>query len=277
MNTGGGGRGLAASHAGAGRFSRLDFEEKAHYPAAQPLEDTWHNMDEQGCLRAADDQFQRGLYEAALIHYSRALRFNQELDAAWVGQVRCLICLGEYREAVTWADRAMERFPNSADLLAGKGLALALSGDVVKGMEYSDGAVEMRSPSAWVWLARGECLLVSRQPEANARRCFFKAMELAPRDWHLELRVGMAYNDARLHTQALRPLLAAVRVAEDNPLALLQLGRAQEGAGNLSAAVGYYQRALAVRSDYPEARDALCRVQGAGPLSRLWRRFRRAA
>src|SRR3954447_2385178 len=146
-----------------GRFARLDF---AAQPAVvEPLGDEWPDLDEQGCMAAGEDQFQRGLYEAALIQYSRALRFNRDLAGAWLGQVRCLICLAEYREAVTWSSRALERFPASADLLAGKGLALVLSGDVGEGISYLDGAVEKRSPSPWVWLARGEALLAASQPE----------------------------------------------------------------------------------------------------------------
>ena len=37
---------------------------------------------------------------------------------------------------------------------------------------------------------------------ANARRCFLKALELTPKDWHLKLRIGMAYNRAELPAAA---------------------------------------------------------------------------
>lgn len=255
-----------------GRFSKLDFAAQPAAPA--PLEDAWPDLDEQGCLAAGDDQFQRGLYEAALLHYSRTLRFHRDLAAAWLGQVRCLICLGEYREAVIWSDRALERFPLAADLLAGKGLALVLTGDTGEGLAYLDGAVELRSPSAWVWLARGEALLAAREPEANARRCFLKAMELAPRDWHLELRIGMAYNQASLPAAARPPLLAAVRVAGDNPLVLYHLARASEKTGDWRAAIGFYERALAHRPDFPEARAALEQARSPGLLTRVRRWLR---
>ncbi|HEU4752733.1 MAG TPA: hypothetical protein VFU47_06460, partial [Armatimonadota bacterium] len=74
-----------------GRFSRLDFDpDPPPAPDAAPGS-AWADLDEQGCLRAAEDQFDRGLYEAALLFFSRALRFNRDLRAAWAGQVRCLI------------------------------------------------------------------------------------------------------------------------------------------------------------------------------------------
>ena len=177
-----------------GRFSKLDFDAGAKSPSPEEANDPWPNLDEAGCLRAGDEAFDMGLYEAALTAYSRALRFNKGLPAAWLGQARCLICLGEYPEAVTWSTRALEKFFNSPDLLAAKGLALVLGGQPTQGMEFLDGAVGLRSPAAWVWLARGEGLLGAHSPEANASRCFLKAIELAPEDWRLEMRIGMAYN-----------------------------------------------------------------------------------
>lgn len=256
------------------RFSKLDFDSgEPHLKLVGPENDPWPNMDEDGCLKTGDARFATGLYEDALTSYSRALRFNKGLAAAWVGQIRCLLCLGELPEAVTWSDRALERFGENADLLACKGLALVQMGDVAEGTEYLDGAIERRAPSAWVWLARGEALLLTRQPDVNAQRCFLKALELTPDDRHLELRVGMAFNRARLFARARAPLCSAARTLSDNPLLLLHLGLMQEGLGELALAAGFFQRALAVRRDFPQAASGLSRTQGAGSLSRWWRRF----
>ena len=184
-----------------------------------------------------------------------------------------MICLGEYPEAVTWSDRALERFANTPDLLAAKGLALVYLKDG-EGPGYLDGAVEMRWPSAWVWLARGESLLATRQPETNAYRCFLKAIELAPGDWHTTLRIGIAYNRHHLPAKARPHLLAALRTAKDNPLLLYQLGLTHEGLGDYPGAAGYYERALVARPRFPEARDAVYRLNHISPLSRLWRQLR---
>jgi tetratricopeptide (TPR) repeat protein len=178
-----------------GRFSKLDFEHEAR-PVA-PVTDPWPNLDEQQCMREGDEKFELGEYEPALNSTRVRCVLNRDLVEAWVGQIRCLICLGEYPEAVTWSDRSLERFPKSADLLACKGLALVKMGDIAEGIEYSDGAIQRRSPSVWVWLARGQSLLLGGQQPANAQRCFLKAQELAPGDWHCELQVAMAYNSVR--------------------------------------------------------------------------------
>jgi tetratricopeptide (TPR) repeat protein len=256
-----------------GRFANLDFDSRTHRAALPVTDDPWPNLDAQGCLTKGDEHFQVGLYEQALVAYSKALRFNKDLVAAWVGQVRCLICLGEYPEAITWSDRALERFANTPDLLAAKGLALVYLGSS-EGPSYLDGAVEMRWPSAWVWLARGESLLVTRQPETNAHRCFLKAIEYAPDDWHIQMRIGMAYNRHRLPAKARSHLMTALRGAPNNPLLLYQLGWMLEGLGESTAAAGYYERALAVRPNFTEASDALKQARCFNPLFRLWRRMK---
>src|SRR3569833_2929745 len=193
------------------------------------------------------------------------------MAAAWVGQIRCLIVTGDYGEAVTWSDRALERFANTPDLLATKGLALTHLGDP-SGPSYLDTAVTMRAPSAWVWLARGECLLV-RKSKDNAERCFLKALELSNDDWHTELRIGAAYNAAKLYANGRKQLLSAVKQAPENPLALYQLGLMHEGSGENALAEGSFTRALAQRRQYPEARAALDRVQKAGAASKLFTRL----
>ena len=116
-----------------GRFARLDFETEPTGSCPTTAEE-WPDLDADGCLKAAAEQFDYGLYEAALVRYSRALRFDRELAEAWLGQVRSLICLGEHREAVLWSDRGLERFHDSPELLAAKGLALVLSGNARDGI-----------------------------------------------------------------------------------------------------------------------------------------------
>jgi tetratricopeptide (TPR) repeat protein len=134
--------------------------------------------------------------------------------------------------------------------------------------------VELRWPSAWVWLARGECLLATRKPEANANRCFLKAIELAPEDGHTRMRIGMAYSRHRLPAKAREHLMAALRFAPKNPLLLYQLGGALEALGDFQIAAGYYERALAARPGYADAGEALKNLMRAGALTRLWRKMR---
>jgi tetratricopeptide (TPR) repeat protein len=253
------------------RFSKLDFD-KAPAPL-EPHPDRWPDQDEVGCLKAGDENFYRGLYEPALNFYSRALRFNRDSASAWVGQIRSLIEMNELPEAITWSDRAQERFPNQSEVLACKGLALIKMGDEKEGVEYSDGAIQLKAPSAWVWLSRGESLLLAKQPEANARRCFLKALEYSQsaEAWRTELGIGRAYNRTRQYARARAHLQNALRAAPGNELVLYELGLAQEAMGEVQLAVGYFERACHARR-FPEATEALQRAQRANPVSQWWRR-----
>ena len=67
--------------------------------------------DEAYYLAEARAAFENGDFELALRAFCKVLEFNPQNAAAWTGQVRMLIELGEYREAKLWADKALERFP----------------------------------------------------------------------------------------------------------------------------------------------------------------------
>src|SRR5580693_10548602 len=110
--------------------------------------------DEAFYLAEARAAFENGKFEPGLRSYCKVLEFNPKNAAAWTGQVRMLIELGEYREAKLWADKALERFPNEAELLAAKAVALGRSGDLQGGLSFSDAAIEERGDTPYVWLAR---------------------------------------------------------------------------------------------------------------------------
>jgi len=63
---------------------------------------------------------EQGDFEHALRAYARVLEYNSQNPAAWTGQVRMLIELGEFHEAKVWADKALERFAHEPELLAAK-------------------------------------------------------------------------------------------------------------------------------------------------------------
>ena len=77
-------------------------------------------FDQHYYLERANDAFAEDEYERALAFYSRTLQYDIGMEEAWLGQLRCLIELGELPEAVTWSNRALEKFPKSASLLAGE-------------------------------------------------------------------------------------------------------------------------------------------------------------
>ena len=161
------------------RFVNLEFgdehEDQSSGGASPALKGEAHYFHE------AQSAFANGSFESALRHYSKVLEFNPQNAAAWTGQVRMLIELGEYREAKLWADKALEKFPHEPELLAAKAVALGRSGDLQGAMAFSDAAMEERGDTPYLWLARGDVLLTRK--ESRADYCFDKALLLAGHAW----------------------------------------------------------------------------------------------
>ena len=87
------------------RFGNLELgrehEDHSHDSARQPLKGEAHFLAE------AQGAFENGNFESALRLFAKVLEFNPQNPAAWTGQVRMLIELGEFQEARLWADKAL--------------------------------------------------------------------------------------------------------------------------------------------------------------------------
>ncbi len=210
--------------------------------------------------------FENGNFEPALRLYGKVVEFNPQNVAAWSGQVRMLIELGEYGEAKLWADKALERFPNDPELLAAKAVALGRSGDLQGALTFSDISIEEHGDKPYVWLARGDVLLARR--EGRADFCFQKALLLAPRDWFilwLASRIRYYYKQFAL---ALKTLQQAVELNATHFLLWLELGRCQEALGLVASARTSFTQARQLNPQCREAASALVTLSHSGVSSR---------
>lgn len=208
------------------RFVNLEFGDESEYqsnPQTPSLKGEAHYLTE------ATTAFENGNFEPALRLYSKVLEFNPQNVAAWTGQVRMLIELGEYREATLWADKALERFPHEPELLAAKAVALARGGDLKGALVFSDESIAEFGDKPYVWLARGDVMLARKEQRADY--CFEKALMLAPRDWFiawLAARIRQYYEQFAL---ALKLLQQAVEWNASHFLLWLHLGQCQQALG----------------------------------------------
>lgn len=160
------------------RFGNLEFESHED-PQRQEVRARLRN--EEDFLTQAQDAFERGKFELALRMYARVIEFNPHLPAAWTGQVRMLIELGEFEEARVWADKALAFFPDEGELLAAKAVALARLGDHGGALSYSDAAIASELNTPYIWLARGDVLMARKEKRADY--CFERALNLAQKSW----------------------------------------------------------------------------------------------
>jgi tetratricopeptide (TPR) repeat protein len=253
------------------RFGNLEFGESEDQSSdfQKPL-----LKDESFYLKEALTAFQAARFEPGLRFYAKVLEYNPGNAAAWTGQVRMLIELGEYREAKLWADKALERFPHEPELLAAKAVALARSGDLQAAIAFSDASIEERGDTPYIWLARGDVLLAREEHRADF--CFEKAMLLAPRDWFvawLAARIRLFYKQFAL---ALKTFQQAVEWNPAHFRLWLDLGRCQQAMGFDAVARNSFLQARQLAPECTEASLAVVEVSQThlvpGWLRRLFKK-----
>jgi tetratricopeptide (TPR) repeat protein len=253
------------------RFQNLEFDEGArerHEP------ETGAVKDEAFYVAEASGAFERGRFEEGLRAWAKVLEFNPRNATAWTGQVRMLIELGEYREARLWADKALETFPNEAELLAAKAVALARAGDLSGALAFSDAAIEERGDTPYIWLARGDVLLARQEKRADY--CFQKAVAMAPCDWLVHWLASRIYYFYEQFANALKAVQRAVELNTLQASAWLQLGRCQLALGLPGAAHTSFRQAQQLDPESADPEQGLTRAAHAGlgvRLRGLWRRW----
>jgi tetratricopeptide (TPR) repeat protein len=251
-----------------GRFQWLEFDDKCGPKVVAAPDD--QGVDEAVCLERADRLFREESYERALYFYSLALRYQVNLERAWAGQVRCLLAVNEDVEARTWAERGLDRFPGSADLLAARGVALARTRGPTAGIRSSDQALEAHGGTEYVWLSRAEVLLLAGAPEAAAR-CCSKALEVAGSDWYCNYNVGRIFESAGDTARAVTHFAQAAQCDPKQPLPRIRAAECRERMGDVQGAKTDLYRALQLRPGDRDLRRRLQQLDHVGWLRRMWR------
>ena len=249
------------------RFGNLEFESEGELPQRQaaPLKDEEH------FLAQAQEAFERGKFELALRMYARVIEFNPKLPAAWTGQVRMLIELGEFEEARIWADKALDLFPDDGELLAAKAVALARLGDHEGAIAYADSAVESQLNTPYIWLARGDVLLARK--EKRAEYCFERALAVGKNNWFtlwLAARIQAFY---RHFARALKYTQEALSLDAGRAVVWLQAGECQLALGLAPQAKNTFEQARELDPDI-SAREFLARANESTFLDKVAGRWR---
>ena len=240
------------------RFSRLEIESEALTQARpeEALKGESHYFEE------AETFFRQGDYESALRFYAKVLEHNPSRAAAWSGQVRMLIELGEFTEARLWADKALERFPKDPELLAAKAVALSRLGDLRAALAYSDASFEEKGDTAYVWLARGDIMLARKERRADA--CFERARLLSRKDWFVEWLISRVYFYYRHFAAALASVQSVLCTEAGLAQIWIHVGLCQQELGMTAVALASYQRACEIEPHQEKARVLYRSLKEAG-------------
>ena len=265
-----------------GRFSNLEFGEGGEAPAPtaaaaapraeQPFASELKDADYY--LRQAEAQELEGNHDAALRSFSAALGENPLLLDAWVGQLRMLLELDEYPEARLWADKALEKFPNHALVLAAKSLAVLRMGMRRDARVLNDAAVQGKGEWPLVWLARGE-LMMAESPAA-ATECLNRALRAASPRGPCLLEIGSLLLRQHHYAVALSALQRAAAELPNAARAWFLLGCAQRELGLGEPARVSFQQAQRLAPRIALYREAADERPGLFTwLKRFLRRLRR--
>ena len=236
------------------RFKNLELDQSKPAPGPTHEPESAPTRDEHFYVREADEARRQGHYENALRFYSRALEFDKKLLPAWVGQVRMLVELTEYPEAITWSDKALELFRDNPDLMAGKAQALARRGDVPSALPLSDGAVQKPGQSAYRWVVRGELMVAKRQ---RTDTYLFEKAVLADSDWIVLLDIGRVYLHYAQPAKAGPWLRKAVEKVPTSGYAALVEGIGHARNGESVPARRCFQRCLELVPNHRSAQEQL--------------------
>lgn len=254
-----------------GRFSKLELDDnnstvvKEILDKDAPIEEEY-NQDYY--IQQANEYYRKGNFEEALRYYSRALGIDNTLVCAWVGQVRALIDLHAYREAHVWVNKALEIFPSESELLSAKAVVYSKLGQIKQALTISDLAMEQKSPTGYVWLARGIVFLVNRG--RNAEFCFNKSIEMSPQDWFIYQLIGLSYMEKKQYSKAQFYFSEATSRNSASPFLWVQMGLCSQNLGFYPRAIKCFQQALEIDPKYKTADKLLTKAKRTRWISRLF-------
>lgn len=244
------------------RFSNLEFDEGR--------ESTQEQRAPEGkveCLARAEAALQMGDFEEALRAYSKVLEYDPDCVLAWHSQVLMLFELQEMREAKLWADKALERFPKDAELLAAKAMALARTGDLEGAIAFSDASLEVKGSTPFVWLVRGDVLLA--RSEKSADYCFHRALLQGNRNWFVHWLASRIHAFYGKFAKALKYAQQALTLDATHAVIWLQLGLCQRACGLIALAEGSFRQSLELNPACLTAEREIRSLSEMGFLSRL--------
>lgn len=257
----------------SGRFAKLEMQDRTQSATADsgqllgtPVRTPQHDM------VFAVEAWRSGQFETALQMYTRALRGDRSLIAAWTGQVQMLVELFEYPEARLWADKALELFKNNGDLLAGKAQACLRQGDHKQAVISSDLSLQSPGSSALRWRVRAEVMLRSAAP--RARDCFEKSLAEPAADWFDRVLIARIYLHHRLPAAALPYAQVGVDMQPGLPYPWLILGHCQAALGLRDRAARSYESCRQLPGGQADAAAAIRTLQQTGPATRIGRWLR---
>jgi len=235
------------------RFSNLEFDKNSKIEKSSSLGEPIR--DKHYFYNRAVSAWLSAKFEDALQNYSRSLEDDSTYYEGWFGQIKMLIELSEYPEAIIWSDKALEMFPQHHEILAAKSVATLREGNMQKAQELSDKAISKEKTTYYVLLARSELLLA--QKSRAAETCIHHALNISGNNLPIVyLEAGRILLRNGEYGSAISLLSDAVKQLPESALAWYELGCCQTALG-FSEAKQTLSHCLRLSPNWAEAKAAL--------------------
>jgi len=247
------------------RFGRLEFGDESLTQV--PGSNGEQIRDAEFFYKRAMTAMLAGDFESALRNYSKSVEQNINFVDSWEGQILMLIELGEYNEAVMWADKALIVFPGNAALFAAKAVACFRNAFFDKAIAFSDNAMTKENITPNVWLARAEIMVDKKA--VIAENCVEKALKIPGCDRGVVLLcAGRIFLRGKRYITANQMLSEAASLLPKSALAWFELGcvRHLGGCGDAQQA---FEHCLTRRPNWKEAEKWLEKSGRIGFFGRL--------
>jgi tetratricopeptide (TPR) repeat protein len=143
------------------------------------------------------------------------------------------------------------------------GNTLEADGNNDEAMAHYSEAVRLDPSSAIAHVNTGNIFL-KRGDQARAIAEFQLALESEPNNVYAHYNLGLCYLAANRLSEALVHLIEVERQSPNNATLCFLLGKVNERSGRPGEALRFYQQAIRIRPDYPEAKDSLAALESGG-------------
>jgi len=194
-------------------------------------------------------------YKQALSAVETAIEKDQNEADFWVLKGECHFELQQYQEAFDTYGNGLKAFPKSGKLYISMGYMLVLTGDVIRGIEYYDKALEIAEPTDSVLLARAYGMRgnarYSTQDYELAASDVEKAISYDDDDIANLNNLALCYMSLKRYDETLVLQNKVYAMDSSYFFSPMNIGFTYQEMGDYEAAAPYFEKALELSPDNP--------------------------
>ena len=203
------------------------------------------NDTEQNWLNRAEKALKGGQYEEAITYSDKAIEIDPKSAKAWNNRGIALVKLGNNEEAIQSFDRVIELNPQFAESWYNKGSTLKSLGKYEEALQSYNKAIELNPQDADFCNGKGVTLVKIGKYE-EALQSYNKAIELNPRDSNFWNNKGEVLTQQGKFEEAIQAFHKAIEINPRFAEAWNNKGQTFYNLGNYEEAVQSYDKAIMI-------------------------------